>query len=85
MVTLNDIKQTINCKPSFLLTHWRIGFPKIPSDKSLVDYKKIVLHQMNTTERGGDCLMLQLGKYNVGLNKLNLDRILKHSFIKNAK
>jgi len=75
MVTLNDIKQTINCKPSFLLTHWRIGFPKIPSDKSLVDYKKIVLHQMNTT----------VGKYNVGLNKLNLDRILKHSFIKNAK
>ena len=85
MVTSNDIKQMLNCKQSSLLTYCRTGFPKIPSDQILIDNKRVVIHQMNTVERHGDCLMLKLGKYSMGLNKSNLDRILNHSFTRSAR
>jgi len=54
-----------NCSKilSFLLSHWCIGFPKIPPDHSLVNCKQIVIRVMNSVDRDHENLRLQLGKY----------------------
>ncbi len=59
-------------------SHWRLGFPKIPSDSPVsgIDYKKIVTR----IARGN--VRLQLGKYKLEIDR---SRLLDYSFVDHAK